>query len=103
METTVERELKLEPPDGFSLARLQPRLGDYVLAPVEWRRLHTISWDTADLRLTRWGCSLRYRLRDGWTLKLPVPHEGDALHREEHEFPGGPDAVPAAALDLATA
>jgi CHAD domain-containing protein len=103
METTLERELKLEPPDGFSLARLAPRLNGYVLAPAEWRRLHTVYWDTEDLRLTRWGCSLRFRLHDGWTLKLPVPREGDALHREEHEFPGDGDAVPAGALDLATA
>jgi CHAD domain-containing protein len=103
METTLERELKLEPPDGFSLARLAPRLDEYVLAPPEWRRLHTVYWDTGDLRLTRWGCSLRFRLHDGWTLKLPVPRNGDALRREEHEFPGGPDAVPAGALDLATA
>jgi CHAD domain-containing protein len=100
---TVERELKLEPPDTFSLARLQPRLDAYVASPVQLKRLHTVYYDTADLRLTRWGCSLRLRHGEGWTLKIPVPTDSQALFREEHEFAEEGDAIPAAALDLATA
>jgi len=103
MDGLVERELKLQPPRTFSLARLEPRLDDYVLSPVRFSRLHTFYYDTADLRLTRWGCSLRFRRGEGWTLKIPVPAESDALFREEHVFEGDDTAVPAAALDLTTA
>jgi len=77
---------------GFSLARLGARLNGYVVAPAELERLHTIYYDSADLRLVRWGASLRYRHPGGWTLKLP----------DEHQFPGGPAVVPPEALELAT-
>jgi CHAD domain-containing protein len=99
----VERELKLGPPDTFSLARLQPRLNGYVAAPAGFKRLHTVYYDSADLRLTRWGCSLRFRLGEGWTLKIPVPSPSRALFREEHVFPGDGSRIPDAVLDLATA
>ena len=103
MNGRVERERKLEAPEAFSLARLEPRLENYVASPVSWKRLHTVYWDTDDLRLSRWGCSLRFRRGEGWTLKLPAPpHEG-ALYREEHEFPGDAQAPPREALALATA
>jgi CHAD domain-containing protein len=103
MHETLERELKLEAPPTFSLARLQAQLDGYMTSPLSWRRLHTIYFDTDDLRLTRWGLSLRFRLHEGWTLKIPVPHESHALYREEHVFEGTPDQVPAGALDLAAA
>ncbi|BDE06640.1 CHAD domain-containing protein [Vulcanimicrobium alpinum] len=103
MHDSIERERKLELPDGFSLARLDARWEPYVASPVEWERLHTVYYDTADLRLTRWGCSLRYRRGEGWTLKLPVPGPSDALRREEHVFAGDGRTVPAAAIDVATA
>ena len=103
MDGTVERELKLTAPAGFSLARMEPHLDAYVASPVSLKRLHTVYYDTDDLRLARWGCSLRFRAGEGWTLKIPVPRESDALYREEHEFPGDGKTVPPAALDLATA
>ena len=99
----MERELKLEVPDGFSLARLPRELDGYVASPAQFRRLHTVYYDTRDLRLTRWGCSLRYRRDEGWTLKLPVPDASKTLIREEHVFEGSDAEIPAAALDLATA
>jgi len=99
----VERELKLAPPDSFSLARMEPRLDAYVASPVTLKRLHTIYYDTGDLRLTRWGCSVRFRRGEGWTLKIPVPHDSAASYREEHVFAGDESAVPAGLLDLATA
>jgi CHAD domain-containing protein len=98
----VERERKLDAPDGFSLARLSARFDGYVVAPAELQRLHTIYYDSADLRLARWGASLRYRHPDGWTLKVPVPGSDDALARIEHEFPAPPGAVPPEALEVAT-
>jgi CHAD domain-containing protein len=103
MDGTVERELKLTVPDGFSLARMEPHLDTYLASPVSLKRLHTVYYDSDDLRLARWGCSLRFRAGEGWTLKIPVPHESDALYREEHEFPGDGKTVPPDALDLATA
>jgi CHAD domain-containing protein len=39
-------------------------------------------YDTADLRLTRAGASLRFRSDDGWTVKLPKPQDG-VLERDE--------------------
>jgi CHAD domain-containing protein len=103
MDTNLERELKLGVPRAFSLARLEARLDGFVTTPTRWRRLHTIYYDTDDLRLTRWGLSLRFRGGQGWTLKLPVPHASLGLAREEHVFPGERDAVPPAVLDLARA
>jgi len=103
MSINMERELKLEVPDGFSLARLPRELDRYIASPAQFQRLHTVYYDTRDLRLTRWGCSLRYRRDEGWTLKLPVPDASKALIREEHVFEGSEGEIPAAALDLATA
>lgn len=102
-DATVERELKLEPDEAFSLARLEPHWDGYVASPVRLHRLHTIYYDTPDLRLTRWGCSLRLRHGEGWTLKLPVPHAERGLFREEHVFPEEGEVVPSRAVDLATA
>jgi CHAD domain-containing protein len=103
MDGVVERELKLDPPNTFSLARMQPRLDGYVASPAGFKRLHTVYYDSPDLRLIRWGCSLRFRRGDGWTLKIPVPTRSQALFREEHVFPGDGSRVPEPALDLATA
>ncbi len=103
MNGAVERELKLAAPRRFSLARMDPRLAGFVASPVRFRRLHTVYYDTPDLRLARWGCSLRFRGGEGWTLKIPEAQRSAALVREEHVFPGDGSAIPAAALDLATA
>ncbi len=103
MNGTLERELKLEAPRRFSLARMDPQLDGFVASPVRFRRLHTVYYDTPDLRLTRWGCSLRFRRGEGWTLKLPVPQQSAAVVREEHVFAGDDARVPPGALDLATA
>ena len=66
-------------------------------------RLETTYVDTKDLRLARWGVSLRHRLGQGWTLKLPDQGGGDLRIRPEYEFKGDPTQVPAAAADLITA
>lgn len=102
--SSVERELKLGVPSGFSLARLPVQLKNYVASPARFLRLHTVYYDTSDYRLMRWGCSLRYRRGEGWTLKIPVMDaSGDALARTEHVFNGAIDRVPKEALELATA
>jgi CHAD domain-containing protein len=103
MSSTSERELKLGAPSDFQLARLQTPLGRFAVSPVELERLHTAYYDTADLRLARWSCSLRFRHGEGWTLKVPAPTEAAGLSRTEHIFPGDESHVPEGALDLATA
>jgi CHAD domain-containing protein len=60
-------------------------------------------YDTADLRLTRAGASLRFRSDDGWTVKLPKQQHG-LLERDEFVLgfadPGSP---PAEAVSLVRA
>ncbi len=102
MHDHLERELKLDAPADFSLARLPEQLDGYIASAPRLQRLHTLYYDTRDRRLSRWGCSLRYRFGEGWTLKLSVPSGGSGLARVEHVFPGDAQTVPAAALDLAT-
>ncbi len=70
---------------------------------VDRASLFTVYYDTADLRLARWGCSLRYRRGQGWTLKLPQGYDGPLIVRAEHEFAGGQSDPPKPALDLLTA
>jgi CHAD domain-containing protein len=97
-----ERELKLAAPPTFRLGDLGG-LGEGIVAtPAAERRLLTVYWDTPDLRLIRWGCSLRYRRGEGWTVKLPDPESagGGMLSRFEHTFPGSPARPPEAAVDL---
>lgn len=95
-----EREVKLEASPQFA----RPDLGDVsegisAAEPVQ-RRLNTIYWDTPDLRLARWGCSLRYRAGEGWTVKLPASLDGLVMIRAEHAFAGPAARPPADALDL---
>ena len=101
----LEREIKLAAPPGFSLPDLA-RVGDSIAAggPVT-RRLDTTYFDTRDLRLTRWGASLRYRKGEGWTAKLPGTQEFDdgLVVRGEHAFEGSATEPPTKALDLLTA
>jgi CHAD domain-containing protein len=95
----AERELKLEASPQFHLPDLTGIEGA-VATPPQTRQLHTTYWDTPDLRLARWGCSLRYRRDEGWTVKLAPAHEGQLMVREELNFPGSPGRPPGAALDL---
>jgi len=101
----LERELKLGAPAAFRLPDLALVTIDVASADTITEKLKTTYFDTRDLRLTRWGCSLRYRIGQGWTVKLPGPLEsnGDLLVRGEHVFQGDPQAPPTAALDLLTA
>lgn len=91
---SLERELKLVVPPTFRMPALEhPDLGVRAV-PGEPRFLEAVYFDTADLRLARWGVSLRHRAGEGWTVKLPAGREGDVLMREEHVFPGEDPSVP---------
>ena len=101
--TNLEREAKLQAPAGFRLPELG---GDGLVATgMEPQRLVTVYVDTPDLRIARWGCSLRHRQGEGqekgWTVKLPSSGDGSQLVRTEVNFEGD-DArkLPTAAADL---
>ena len=98
-----EREVKLTPVPGFRLPALSDVVAGVVAHPDEILDLQAQYYDTADLRLARSGASLRFREPEGWTVKLPAPGDGALLVRGEHMFAGGPERVPAAAVDLVRA
>lgn len=99
---SVERELKLSAPPAFAMPDLGPA-PDVAVAPGGTLRYRTVYVDTDDLRLARWGCSLRHREGEGWTLKLPSTRDGALLVRAERRFEGSPRRVPPSAAELLTA
>ena len=94
MKETLERELKLEPGEGFVL----PELGGEALPS---RVFVSTYHDTPDLVLARHGITFRRRVEDGaglWQLKLP---QGSA--RIELEQSGPPARPPLEMLALLVA
>jgi CHAD domain-containing protein len=102
VKSSTEREVKLEAPPGFRFPRLEGLVDGLTAAPLARRSLTSTYYDTADLRLARWGLTLRYRSGDGtgWTLKLPEGDGGPALVRRELLFDGDPSTPPEELLDL---
>src|SRR5438046_9771551 len=93
-----EREVKLGAGPAFHLPSLDGVVeGAIVLAP-EVLRLETVYHDTPDLRLARWGVSLRHRCGEGWTLTLSLlPSSASRPDRREGtelNDPGRPKAPP---------
>jgi CHAD domain-containing protein len=106
----LEREVKLGAGPAFHLPSLEGVVEGAVVGPPEVLRLETVYYDTPDLRLARWGVSLRHRGGEGWTLKLAPDGEpkpggtGPAtLERNELTYPGGPKKPPEAALAVVRA
>jgi CHAD domain-containing protein len=90
VKATLEREVKLQPPEGFALSGLEGE-------PREPRLFESTYYDTADRRLAREGVTLRRRVENGvgaWQLKLP---QGAARLELELE---GDTAVPDSAVAL---
>ncbi|MCU1449918.1 MAG: hypothetical protein JWP02_2088 [Acidimicrobiales bacterium] len=102
MKQTTERETKLAAPPGFRLPRMDAFVDGLTAVPLPRRSLTATYYDTPDLRLARWGLTVRFRTGDatGWTLKLPDGDGGPALVRRELQFEGGPAELPAELLDL---
>ena len=98
-----EHEVKLAATPSFRVPTLD-QVADGVHAdpkpPVQTSATY---YDTDDLRLTRWGVSLRHRSSDGWTVKLPDRGQKQMLVRHELVFRGTPDRPPAEAIDLVRA
>jgi CHAD domain-containing protein len=65
--------------------------------------LSTTYLDTDDLRLARWGVSLRHRAGEGWTVKLPAENDPSLLVRTELTFAGNGSQPPVDAVDLVRA
>ena len=104
----IEREVKLSAPPAWTVPDLDGCAAGLEPVAVEPEELTATYYDTADLRLTRAGFSLRHRTgkdEAGWTLKLPDAGAGGnaARVRGEISVPGGPDAMPAEVLALVRA
>ncbi len=95
----IEREVKLSAPPGFRLPDLDGIDGASATTPERLDRLATY-WDAEDLRLVRWGVSLRHRGGEGWTVKLPRSTHDGLLARSEIVFPGAPTRPPPEAVEL---
>ncbi|HYU62837.1 MAG TPA: CYTH and CHAD domain-containing protein [Verrucomicrobiae bacterium] len=103
-----EREVKLGAGPAFHLPDLTGVIEGVAVDPPETVRMETVYFDTPDLRLARWGVSLRRRAGEGWTLKLASPpsHLGApalVLERDELTFQGSATKPPAAALEVVRA
>jgi CHAD domain-containing protein len=99
----VERELKLTAGPGFHLPDLSGIDQGVDASVADAVRMETTYYDTTDLRLARWRCSLRHRSREGWTLKLPLPQTDEILRRNEIQFSGPARTPPPAARALVRA
>jgi len=91
----TEREIKLAATTTFRMPDLCGVLDGIAAAPPEPQRLWTRYFDTEDLRLARWGMSLRHRAGKGWTVKL--------LERPEITFSGNGGTPPPDVVDLVRA
>lgn len=102
---SIEREVKLGAWPGFAppdLDGIAEGITAVVAKPVV---LTATYYDTSDVRLMRWGVTLRHRTGDAlpWTIKLPKSKGGGMLVRNEIGFEGPNTAVPEAAADLVLA
>lgn len=98
----IEREVKLDAPPGFELPDLTVAAAGRPVAVLPEQHLRATYYDTADLRLARWGVTLRHRTGDDggatWTVKVPAGSGGKVTTRNELEFAGSADDIPAEAV-----
>jgi len=101
----TEREVKMGAWAGFELPPLDGIADGVTSVPRIPRNLLAVYYDTPDLRLARWGVTVRHRSGDGsgWTVKLPEGEEGPALVRRELTFEGPPEVMPEGAASLVRA
>jgi CHAD domain-containing protein len=100
---SLERERKFSVGPMFQVPDLTESVPGSSVKDAGARRFVASYYDTPDLRLARWGCSLRYRTGEGWCVKLPVASDGTTFVRDERVFEAGPGRPPEAAVDLVRA
>jgi CHAD domain-containing protein len=104
---SLESEVKLGAGPAFHLPDLSGVVDGVEVSAPEAVRLETVYYDTPDLRLARWGVSLRHRAGEGWTLKLPTAAAGQAgsalLQRDELTFQGSSKKPPEGAVAIVRA
>jgi CHAD domain-containing protein len=103
----VEREVKLGAWAGLVMPDLDGVVAGARVELLPPLRLTATYYDTADLRLARWGVTVRHRTSVPptdelpWTVKLPAgPGAGEELARRELEFSGPEARVPTAVGSL---
>jgi CHAD domain-containing protein len=101
----LEREVKVGAWAGMALPDLQDVQPGVTILTLPSQRLTATYYDTADLRLARWGVTVRYRSGEEgggkWTVKLPdTGAVRGGLARQELEFTGPESRVPAAVASL---
>jgi CHAD domain-containing protein len=102
--TPPARARRLEVPITFSGEALASIDTSAALVAEPARKLRTSHWDTADLRLARWGVALEHAGDAGWILRLPGTSEGmTAPDGAELHFDGDADRPPDEALQLVRA
>ena len=104
--TTAHREVerKFRVTGSFTMPDLADVSGVARLESHPTFAMSNVYYDTCDLRLFRWGITLRRRTGgpdEGWHLKLPVQGAGEGV-RDEVRVPLGPD-LPDALARLVTA
>ena len=109
--SNLEREVKLDAGLRFSLPDLSGVLPGVTAVALADAKLQATYIDTPDLRLMRWGITLRHRhdviggagAESGWTVKLPAAADGVALVRRELSWPGKLGPVPVEVAQLVSA
>lgn len=86
--------MRLQAGPGFQLPELDQVAEGVRAGPGDEGRLESVYFDTPDLRLARWGVSLRHQVGGEWTLTLP----GGTL-----SFSGPPRTPPRDAAELVRA
>src|SRR5436305_2917982 len=103
----TEREAKLSASADFALPDLGELLPGIFVKALPELDLNAVYYDTADLRLARFGITVRHRAGEGeprWTAKFPdAAARGPALVRSEIETPAPRDPLPAGVADLVLA
>jgi CHAD domain-containing protein len=103
-DTPHARGKRLEVPITFASATLADVDASATVIAEPVRRLRTTHWDTADLRLARWGVALEHSSDTGWVLRLPATAEGMAApDGAELRFDGGAAGPPDEVLHLVRA
>ncbi|MEZ5226393.1 MAG: CYTH and CHAD domain-containing protein [Acidimicrobiales bacterium] len=91
-----ELEWKAVVEEGFELRPDRLVVPGGTLSARRTSPIHDEYIDTDDLRLARWGVTVRWRDGEGWTVKLPRqrPLSGSVLDRSELHIEGDPESVP---------